>query len=116
MNNEKMLETHFNSPEPTVLVSPSLSHGTDLNGDKGRFQIIVKTPYPPLSNKRIKKKFDLDKNWYSDKTINSLIQMSGRCTRSKQDHSVTYILDGTAFKLIKDNVNVLPQHFIERIV
>ena len=73
MNNEKMLEIHSNSSLPTVIVSPSLGYGTDLNGDKGRFQIIVKTPYPPLSNKRIKKKFDLDKTWYSNKTISTLI-------------------------------------------
>lgn len=116
MNNEKMLEIHSNSSLPTVIVSPSLGYGTDLNGDKGRFQIIVKTPYPPLSNKRIKKKFDLDKTWYSNKTISTLIQMSGRCTRSKQDHSVTYILDATAYNLIKDNVKVLPPHFLDRIV
>lgn len=116
MNNEKMLDMHLKSTEPTVLVSPSLGFGTDLNGDKGRFQIIVKTPYPPLSNKRIKRKFDIDKTWYTSKTINTLVQMSGRCTRSKQDYSITYILDASAFRLIKDNISVLPKHFIERIV
>lgn len=116
VNNEKLLDAHLNSKEPTVMVSPSLGFGTDLHGDNGRFQIIVKTPYPPLSNKRIKKKFDLDKTWYVDKAINSLVQMSGRCTRSKQDHSITYIMDGTAFKLIKDNITTLPKHFVERIV
>lgn len=116
MNNEKLLDFHMKSTEPTVMVSPSLGYGTDLHGDNGRFQIIVKTPYPPLSNKRIKKKFDLDKSWYVDKAINTLVQMSGRCTRSKQDHSVTYIMDGTAFKLIKDNITALPKHFVERIV
>jgi len=116
VNNEKLIEMHFASKEPTILVSPSLGFGTDFKGDKGRFQIIVKTPYPPLSNKRIKRKFDIDKTWYTDKTINALVQMSGRCTRSKDDHSVTYILDSTAINLIKGNVSNLPKHFVERIV
>jgi ATP-dependent DNA helicase DinG len=116
LNNEKLIEMHFASKEPTILVSPSLGFGTDFKGDKGRFQIIVKTPYPPLSNKRIRRKFDIDKTWYTDKTINTLVQMTGRCTRSKDDHSVTYVLDSTAIKLIKENVSNLPKHFVERIV
>ena len=115
-NNEQVLKEHYTSKEPTVIVSPSLGFGTDLHGDKGRFQIIVKTPFPPLSNKRIKKKFDDDKSWYTDKTINALIQMSGRCTRSKEDHSTTYILDGTSYRLVRDNVSTLPKYFVERIV
>jgi len=116
VNNEKLIEMHFASKEPTILVSPSLGFGTDFKGDKGRFQIIVKTPYPPLSNKRIRRKFDIDKTWYTDKTINALVQMAGRCTRSKDDHSVTYVLDSTSIKLIKDNVSNLPKHFVERII
>lgn len=116
LNNEKMLGEHFTSKEPTVLVSPSLTMGTDLHGDNGRFQIIVKTPFPPLSNKRIKKKFDTDKSWYTAKTLNNLVQMSGRCTRNIDDHSTTYILDGTVVRLIGDNKDIVPKHFIERIV
>ena len=98
------------------LVSPSLTFGTDLNGEKGRFQIIVKTPYPPLSNKRIKKLFDLDKQWYSNKALCALVQTSGRCTRSKVDYAVTYVLDGKARSLISQNKSKLPKHFIERLV
>ena len=114
--NEKILKDHFRSDKPTVLVSPSLTFGTDLNGDKGRFQIIVKTPFPPLSNKRIKKLFDLDKDWYANKTLCALVQTSGRCTRSKADYAVTYVLDGRARKLISDNKSKLPKHFIDRLV
>ena len=114
--NEKILKEHFKTSRPTVLVSPSLTFGTDLNGEKGRFQIIVKTPYPPLSNKRIKKLFDLDKDWYSNKTLCALVQTSGRCTRSKADYAVTYVLDGKARTLISQNKSKLPKHFIERLV
>jgi len=114
--NEKILKEHFRTSKPTVLVSPSLGFGTDLNAEMGRFQIIVKTPYPPLSNKRIKKMFDMDKDWYSNKTLCALVQTTGRCTRSKADYAVTYVLDGKARALISQNKTKLPKHFIERLV
>ncbi len=114
-NNQQILEEHFSSDEPTVLVSPSLKFGVDLSGNMGRFQIIVKTPYPPLSNKRIKKLVELDQSWYERQTVSVLIQTAGRCTRSKDDHSTTYILDGKAKKLLVSNKNNLPKHFLDRL-
>lgn len=113
--NERILEEHFESDEPTVLVSPSLTFGTDLHGDNGRFQIICKTPFPPLSNKRIKKMADISPEWYQHKTLSAFIQTSGRCTRSKTDHSVTYVLDGRARVLLLQNKEKLPKHFISRL-
>ena len=113
--NEEILKIHSSSSDPTVLVSPSLTYGIDLKDDLARFQIIVKLPYLPLSSKRIKKMFDLDKVWYENKMLNSIVQASGRATRSKNDHSVTYILDGNFIKIISYSGNRLPKHFIDRI-
>ena len=98
-----------------MLVSPSLGFGVDLKDELARFQIIIKTPYPPLNDKRIQKLFKTDKEWYFSKTISSLVQMCGRATRSENDHSVTYILDGNAVNLIQSNKDKLPIHFIERV-
>ena len=113
--NEDILDKHFTSSEPTVLVSPSLTHGVDLRDDLARFCIIVKLPYLPLSNKRIKKLFDCDKEWYENQMLNVLVQMCGRTTRSKQDFSKTYILDGNSFKVLPRVKHKLPQHFFSRI-
>jgi len=115
MKNEEILKQHYNSQEPTILVSPSLAFGVDLKDDLARFQIIVKLPYPPLSSKRIKKMFDRDKIWYENKMLNSIVQAAGRATRSADDHSVTYILDGSFINVITRSKNRLPKHFIERI-
>lgn len=115
-NNEDILKEHYNSDFPTVLVSPSLSYGVDLKDDLARFQIIVKLPFPPLSVKRVKKMFDLDKDWYENKMLNTLVQACGRATRSKNDFSTTYILDGNAVNALKRSKNKLPVSFIERIV
>lgn len=115
LNNDDILNKHFNSKLPTVLVSPSLSYGVDLRDDLARFCIIVKLPYLPLGNKRIKKLFDKDKQWYQNQMLNTLVQMCGRTTRGKQDYSTTYILDGNIFKVIPKVINKLPSHFVDRI-
>jgi ATP-dependent DNA helicase DinG len=115
ITNEEILEQHKRALHPTVLISPSLDTGISLDGDLGRFQIIVKAPYLPLSSKRIKKKFDSDSNQYAYSMLNNLVQMAGRCTRSKDDYSITYILDGNATRAITENKDILPKHFLNRI-
>jgi Rad3-related DNA helicase len=114
-DNETILNKHYSSKEPTVLVSPSLTHGVDLKDDLARFCIIVKLPYLPLGNKRIKKLFEVDKDWYENQMLNTLVQMCGRTTRSKKDYSTTYILDGNGFKILPKAKKKLPDHFFLRI-
>ncbi len=75
----------------------------------------MKTPFLPLSDKRIKKLAEMDRTWYENKTLSAFIQTTGRCTRSKKDHSVTYVLDGKARNLLIDNKHKLPKHFIDRL-
>jgi Rad3-related DNA helicase len=115
ISNEDILKLHKENKNSSVLVSPSLDTGISLDGDLGRFQIILKAPFLPLSSKRIKRKFESDPDQYMFYMLNTLIQMSGRCTRSKDDYSITYILDGNATKAIKKYKNTLPKHFLSRI-
>lgn len=114
-SNEDILAQHEESEDPTILVSPSMTHGVDLKGDLARFQIIVKAPYQPLSNKRIKELFKRDPDFYTDKCLSTLVQASGRATRSVDDYSTTYALDGVIGSLILRHKNRLPKHFIARI-
>ena len=116
VQNDEILKEHFESSNPTVLVSPSLTHGIDLKDDLARFQIIVKAPYLPLTNKRIKTLFDGDKQWYQNKMLCSLVQACGRGIRSTNDFCVTYILDATVLEALRTNVNILPRYFIDRFV
>jgi ATP-dependent DNA helicase DinG len=112
--NDEILLEHFESPEPTILVSPSLTFGIDLKDELGRFCIVFKLPYPPLFNKRIKRLFDQDKVWYINSMLNGLVQMCGRCTRSEKDFSDTYILDGNIKHILFKNKGRLPKYFVER--
>lgn len=113
--NEEIISLHQQSQNPSILVSPSLMFGLDLKDDLARFQIIVKLPFLPLSSKRIKKLFEKDKAWYENKMLNAVVQACGRATRGKDDHSVTYILDGNFINIVKQTKNKLPKYFIERI-
>lgn len=115
VTNEQILEMHRMSTESTVLISPSMGFGVDLADDHGRFSIIMKIPYLPLGDKRIKILSERNKRWYQMKALISLVQMCGRTTRNKEDHSDTYILDGCVVNLIKKNKAYLPKYFINRI-
>lgn len=114
--NENIIFEHALRKDDTVLVSPSLTMGLDLKGTQGLWQIIMKLPYPGLGGKRVKKMADAVPGWYNQQMLIRLVQASGRCTRSEEDHSVTYILDGLSAKTIINNRHILPKHFIDRIV
>lgn len=114
--NETIIREHSLRTDDTVLVSPSLTMGLDLKGDLGKWQIIIKLPYPSLGNKRVKMLFEKDPDWYKMKMFVSLIQAAGRCTRTAEDESVTYILDGLSGKIIAENKDILPGHFFARLM
>lgn len=116
IDNERMLQIHQESKEPTVLVSPSMTHGVDLKGDLGEFQIVMKAPFLPLNDERVKRKFETDKEWYTDAMLSTLVQMCGRCNRSQSDYSETYILDGLILDAVLRNKEKLPKYFLERFV
>jgi Rad3-related DNA helicase len=116
IRNENILEMHLNSTEPTILASPSMSHGVDLKGDLARFQIIIKAPYLPTTDKRVEKMMKLDSNWYINKMLSSLIQSCGRGVRSHKDHCVTYILDAAIIEAVIKNKHKIPKYFLDRFV
>lgn len=115
ITNEYLVNAHKMSEEKTVIISPSLGFGTDLSDDYGRFSVIMKTPFLPLNEGRIKILAERNPKWYQMRALINLIQMCGRTTRSKDDYSDTYILDATAIDLIKRNQNHIPKYYLKRI-
>lgn len=113
-NNEQLLEMHEESDEPTVLVSPSMTYGVDLKGDLSRFQIILKAPWLPTKDVRVEKLMKIDKDWYSNAMLKTLVQACGRSVRSEDDYCETYILDGSIFDAINRNKKKLPKFFLDR--
>jgi len=114
VRNEDLLEEHERSALPTVLVSPSMTYGVDLKGDLATFQIVLKAPWLPTKETRIEQMMKLDKSWYTNKMLCTLVQACGRGIRSLEDECITYILDGSIFDTVAKNKNKLPKFFIDR--
>lgn len=116
VRNEEILETHYDSEDPTVLVSPSMSHGVDLKDDLARFQIIIKAPYLPMNDKRVEKMMKGDFHWYRNKMLSAFIQACGRGVRSTKDHCNTYVLDASIIEAVISSKSKIPKYFIDRFV
>ena len=116
ITNEDLIKQHKLSSKDTVLVSPSMTHGVDLKGDLGKFQLIMKAPFSPMGDNRIKRKMKEDPQWYTNMMLSTLVQACGRCNRTSSDESVTYILDYTAWNAIMRNLERLPEYFRQRLV
>ena len=106
----KMFET-----PGTVLVSPSSHEGLDLYGDRSRFQVIAKLPYASLGDKRVKRRMENDKSWYTLHTAQKLIQACGRSIRSDSDYAVTYILDAGFDGFYKRASRFFSPYFLESL-
>jgi ATP-dependent DNA helicase DinG len=110
------LKSHSENTKPTVLISPSFYQGLDLKDDLSRFQIIIKIPYPDLSDKKVAALRKKDMNWYLWNTIVRLTQTYGRSIRSKEDHASTYILDSNINYLLRNVNDMFPSWFTEAII
>lgn len=111
--NEK-IQKHRNSTN-TILVGPTLCEGIDLPEDDCRFIIILKVPYPSLTDIYVKSKMKLFPNWYNSTTSNTIIQGIGRGIRNENDYCVSYILDSCFNALFNDTMEQYPIEFVNRI-
>jgi len=117
-NKDEILKEHFDSKNPTVIVSPSMDTGVSFDDDRARFQIIAKVPYPSLASQKNKLRQKNNPDWYSWKTVAGIIQMTGRSVRSFDDYADTIIIDGSFGDVIKHSSHFLPdwvQSAIKRI-
>lgn len=102
---------HKISPEPTVMLSPSIAEGFSFDDDLARFQIIAKVPYPYLGDRQVAAKMEIDRDWYTLQTVMTILQACGRIVRSETDHGATYILDHDFVRLYSENSKFFPKWF-----
>ena len=110
-NREETIEFHMASPDPTVLISPSMTEGVDLAGEASRFQILCKVPFPYLGDRVIQLRKARNPGWYACQTARSVIQAFGRSVRSAEDHATSYILDSDWERFFKMSSAMFPSEF-----
>lgn len=108
-----MLIRMHGASDASVLISPSLHQGVDLKDDLSRFQVIVKVPYPDLSDRRTQTMLQRDRIWYDWQTAQRLVQTYGRSVRNETDHAVTYVLDSNFTRFVSMHRNLFPKYFLE---
>jgi ATP-dependent DNA helicase DinG len=110
-----LLRVHGSTDE-SVLISPSLYQGVDLKDELSRFQVLVKVPYPDLSERRTRVKLERDPGWYDWQTALRLVQTYGRSVRSETDHAVTYVLDSNFTWFLHKHRELFPEYFLDALV
>lgn len=106
----------YREAKSAVLIAPSLDRGIDLKDDQCRVQIIPKMPNPNLSDPRVSQRLHSGSGnmWYALQTMRSLVQMTGRGVRSKDDYCTTYILD-KQFMGLKKKRGLVPEWWAEAL-
>lgn len=94
---------------PAVIITPSGFEGIDLPGDLSRYQVIVKTPFGSLGDKRMEHILNVFPDIYSLTALMKITQGAGRSVRSHSDWAVTYILDTAAQRLWTKNNEWAPE-------
>lgn len=92
--------TDYTAREDAIIVGPTLSTGLNFPDDLCRFMILLKVPYPSLSDQLVKAKKDLVPGWYIGETLKTIIQGFGRGIRHPSDWCTTYVVDGSFVSLV----------------
>jgi len=114
---EKTL-ARFLDVDDAVLLAPSFDRGIDLPEEDCQVIVIAKVPYPYLGDKQVSARLYArgGQSWYAVQTIRSMVQMTGRGMRSRDDWCDSYILDSSFRRLYRDNKRLFPKWWREALV
>jgi Rad3-related DNA helicase len=100
----------------SVIVAPAMHEGINLIDDLSRFQVICKVPYANFyENEQLRRRVDVDPEYYLWMTAIKLVQSYGRSIRSETDYADTYIIDEAFIRFAKDARKILPSWFLEAL-
>ena len=98
------------SHKDAIFVACGLQEGVDLAGDKARWQVVAKVPWPSLGEPAWKWLAESDPERYEWEALRLVLQASGRVSRGPEDYGVTYVLDRSFNRLPAEQ---MPGWFLE---
>jgi ATP-dependent DNA helicase DinG len=99
-----------------VFVSVAFAEGQDWKYDVCDAQILLKVPFPDLSDRRVKRRLDLGYHqWYDNQAMLEVIQAYGRAIRAEDDKARFYVVDGSFNRLVKRCWTSMPSWFKEAL-
>ncbi|MDP2665399.1 MAG: ATP-dependent DNA helicase [bacterium] len=110
----------FKSIEGSILVAPALERGVNLPDDLCRGIIVPKVPWPNKKDPQVSARLYGNKYfgemWYVTQTIRSIVQMTGRGMRHRDDWCQSYILDEQFAGLWKKHWRLFPAWWREALI
>jgi Rad3-related DNA helicase len=100
---------------PRILVSPSVTSGYDFPGRQCDYIIIGKVPYPDTTPKSVRARQEEDPEWASYIAMQTIVQESGRGTRSPGDSCEVMVVDDNWRWFWPKNNQHAPQWFNARV-
>jgi Rad3-related DNA helicase len=111
-NRQEILQQFMDSPDPLVLISPSMTRGVNLEHDLCRFVIMAKAPFLSLGDKITAARMyssKLGKEWYNSVMLLDVLQATGRGMRGADDYCASYILDAQFKRVFESRPLYLPE-------
>lgn len=111
VNLSELIQDYKRYRGSAILVSPSIYEGLSFDDDAARFQILVKTPYASLGDKRIKYIADNYPKIYQEMALLKIVQGAGRGVRHPEDFCATYCLDSSSKRVFEAKENTWKNQF-----
>ena len=112
---EATIKSYEDSNYPITLIGAGLKDGVDFKGDKCRYQILFKVPFPSLGSQQVTIRRKNDPVWYAYQTVMSLMQSYGRGIRDVDDYCKYYVLDEDFERIIHEYDYLFNEYFLEAI-
>ena len=95
-----------------VFVSVAFNEGQDWKYSICDAQILLKSPFPDLGDRRVKRRLELGyREWYQQQAMLEVIQAYGRAIRAEDDTARFYVIDGSFTQLVRSSWPVVPDWF-----